>query len=332
MANRPAAALVLHDDDRPRLLAMTRSPSVRAGLAQRARILLLAADGLSNTEIADKVGVSRPTVLTWRQRYAEHGLAGLDDRARPGRRPQVSTTEVLEATLARPPRRLGVSHWSSRLLGEDLGVGRGAVVRAWHTHGLQPVRGGFRFATTPQLVGRAVAVLALRLGPPESFVVLDIREPARAADRADDTAAAGALPDLTAALRRSATSVPDDPGGALLGFLDEINRSRARWPTASRLHLVADGSGPVGLPALREALAVRSRVVVHQAQQVERWPDLVAGWLAMTAQGEDHSEARACFERVRRGLGAGEVFTWTHAPGRTPLLRRRPSETSANVK
>src|SRR6478752_9354951 len=125
MANRPAAPLELRDGDHPRLTAMTRSPTVRAGLAQRARILLLAAEGLSNTEIADKVGVSRPTVLVWRERYAEDGIDGLDDRSRPGRRPQASALDVLQALLAAPPRRLGVTHWSSRVLGDELGVGRG---------------------------------------------------------------------------------------------------------------------------------------------------------------------------------------------------------------
>src|SRR6478735_75219 len=151
MANRPAAALELRDGDQQLLAAMTRSPTVQAGLAQRARMLLLASEGISNTEIADKVGVSRPTVLVWRQRYVERGLDGLVDRARPGRVPHAPADDVLAATLRVPPRRLGVTHWSSRLLGEELGVGRGTVVRAWHTYGVQPVRGGFRLAVSPGL-------------------------------------------------------------------------------------------------------------------------------------------------------------------------------------
>ena len=81
MPNRPAAALALRLGDRAELERLTRSSSVRAGLAQRARIVLLAADGLSNTRIAELVGVSRPTVIGWRSRYAARGLAGLDDQA-----------------------------------------------------------------------------------------------------------------------------------------------------------------------------------------------------------------------------------------------------------
>lgn len=333
MANRPAASLRLRDGDHPRLAAMTRSPTVRAGLAQRARILLLAADGLSNTEIADKVGVSRPTVLVWRQRYVDHGIDGLTDRSRPGRQPQASAPDVLRASLAPPPRRLGVTHWSSRLLGAELGVGRGTVVRAWHAYGVQPVRGGFRFAVTPALNGRVAAVLALRMGTPESFAVLDVREQSRAADRSDDSPAEDALADLASALRRDRPVAPDDPASSLLGFLDEVNRSRARWPTASRLHLVTDGRGPVGLPALREALAVRSRITVHTARDPARWPDMVGAWIAMAAYGDaDPTSLVAAVERVRAGLTAGEVFAWSHAHQATGRRSSRATSPRPTVK
>lgn len=331
MANRPAAPLELREGDHPLLAAMTRSPTVRAGLAQRARILLLAADGLSNTEIADKVGVSRPTVLVWRERYVEDGIDGLTDRSRPGRQPKASARDVLSASLVPPPRRLGATHWSSRLLGDELGIGRGTVVRAWHRYGLQPVRGGYRFSVTPALTGRVVTVLALRLGPPECFAVLDVREPSRVADRSDDSAADDALRSLEAALVGELPPAPADTASALLGFLDEVNRSRAHWPTASRLHLVTDGRGPVSLSALREALAVRSRISVHTAREPARWPDMVGAWLAMAAYGDvDPGALGADVERVRRGLAAGEVFAWSHgarSSGAEPwrLMPARPT-------
>jgi hypothetical protein len=185
------------------------------------------------------------------------------------------------------------------------------VARSWQSFGVLPVRGGFRFAVTPALVGQVVTVLALRVGPPESFVVLDVREPSRAADRFDDSTLATALQDLRAALRVPGVPAPDDPATSLLGFLDEVNRARSRWPTASRLHLVADGTGPVSLPALREALAVRSRISVHTVREPDRWPGLVAAALTMTAQGPDPS-VTAAFDDLRRRLGPGEVFAWSH--------------------
>ena len=80
-----AAALELREGDRSRLESLTRASTVRAGLARRARIVLLAAEGVANTDIADRTETSRPTVLKWRGRYGESGIDGLVDEPRPGR-------------------------------------------------------------------------------------------------------------------------------------------------------------------------------------------------------------------------------------------------------
>ena len=93
-----------------------------AGLAARARVVLLAADGLANYEIAELVGMTRPTVNRWRSRYAERGIAGLADEQRPGRPKTVDQAKIISATLTPPPKSLGVTHWSSRLLAPRLGV------------------------------------------------------------------------------------------------------------------------------------------------------------------------------------------------------------------
>jgi transposase len=141
----------------------------RAG--QRARILVLAADGTSNTEIAQRVGVSRPTVIACRRRYVRRGLEGLSGRPRPGR-PQtvrrLRRTEILQATLDRPPVRLGVTHWSTRLLARELGVSRDTIDRIWREYGVQPWRAEtFKFSTDPQLVLKVHDVVGLYLHPPE---------------------------------------------------------------------------------------------------------------------------------------------------------------------
>ena len=104
MPNRAAVALGLRAGDREELERLVRSSSVRAGLAQRARIVLLAADGISNTRIAELMGVSRPTVLGWRSRYAARGLAGLDDQSRSGRPRHLDHREIVAATLRPLPR------------------------------------------------------------------------------------------------------------------------------------------------------------------------------------------------------------------------------------
>ena len=100
---------------------MLRCSTAGAGVAQRARIVLLAAEGVSNAEIGRRVGVSRPTVLTWRGRYERSGIAGLGDLDRSGRPPVIDDLAVVVATLEAPPASLGVTHWSARLLGNTWG-------------------------------------------------------------------------------------------------------------------------------------------------------------------------------------------------------------------
>src|SRR4051794_30391677 len=117
MAKRPAAALALRDGDRERLVSLTRSPSVRAGLAQRARIVLLAADGMANTRIAELTDATVMTVLNWRGRYQDRGIAGLRDAPRPGRPRALGHRRILAETVKPPPKKLGVTHWSKPVAG-----------------------------------------------------------------------------------------------------------------------------------------------------------------------------------------------------------------------
>src|SRR3954470_14156354 len=140
MANRSAPSLTLREGDREELLRLTRSSSVRAGLAQRSRIVLLAAEGLSNTAIAERVGASRPTVIASRGRYRARGLAGLSDEPRSGRPRSIDHAGIVTATLSPPPKKYGVTHWSAQLLAAHLRIGDATVARAWRDYGVQPWR------------------------------------------------------------------------------------------------------------------------------------------------------------------------------------------------
>src|SRR5919204_1438055 len=99
--------------DREMLASWVRSPSIRAGLAQRARIVLLAGDGLGTNEIGRRTGASKPTVILWKKRYAAEGIGGLGDRPQTGKPRGLGDVGIVLATLV-PPERLGVTHWSSR--------------------------------------------------------------------------------------------------------------------------------------------------------------------------------------------------------------------------
>jgi len=178
MANRPAPALALREGDRAELVRLTRSSTVRAGLAQRARIVLLAAEGLSNSRIAER-GRGEPADgdRGWRERYEARGLAGLQDAARSGRPRSIDHAGIVTATLMPPPKKYGVTHWSTRLLARHLGIGDATVAKAWRDYGVQPWRArSFRFSTDPLLEAKVVDVVGLYLNPPENAIVLSVDE------------------------------------------------------------------------------------------------------------------------------------------------------------
>lgn len=182
----------ISDEDRATLVSWARSSSVRAGLALRARIVLAAADGEGTSAIARRIGVSRPTVIQWRDRYAEAGLAGLDDAPRSGRPKMIDDSDIIATTLEPPPDRLGVTHWSTRLLGAVLGISDTTVARAWRRYGVQPWRREtFKFSTDPQLVAKVRDVVGLYLHPPAKAIVLCVDEKSRAPRGADGSRAGG---------------------------------------------------------------------------------------------------------------------------------------------
>ncbi len=181
-----AAALALRSGDQRRLTGWTRSSSIRAGLAQRARIILLAADGVSHTAIAELVGVSRPAVTSWRARHDADGIDGLIDEHRSCRPREVDRSKIIAVTLAPPPKKLGVTHWSSRLLAAHLKTSNSTVAKAWREAGVQPWRSEtFKFSTDPELVAKVTDIVGLYLAPPENAIVpcIDEKSKIQALDR-----------------------------------------------------------------------------------------------------------------------------------------------------
>src|SRR3954467_10754616 len=158
--------------DRRELKRRARDKGAPARVVERARIVLLAADEVPGKEIAALVGCAEGTVVTWCGRYAQHGLAGLQDLPRPGKPsslPEALRDRVLELTLTEPPDRFGGTHWSSRLLatalaGEGTPISHATVARIWRRFGVQPWRRQtFKFCTDPQLEGKIRDVVGLYL-------------------------------------------------------------------------------------------------------------------------------------------------------------------------
>ena len=293
----PAAApLPITPDDQAELRRWARSSQLPAVLVQRARILLLAADGVANTEIAERVGVSRPTVIACRRRYGRRGLAGLPDRPRPGRPQTVRRArraEILSVTLNLPPPRLGITHWSTRLLGRELGVSHDTVARVWREYGVKPWRAEtFKFSTDPQLAAKVHDVVGLYLHPPERAVVLCVDEksqiqalertqpvrpvwPGRPEQRTHDYVRHGTTT-LFAALEVATGRVIDQcaPRHRHTEFLAFLTQVAHAYPRR-QLHVLCDNYATHKHPVVRAWLAKHPRIQLHFTPTSASWLNLV---------------------------------------------------------
>src|SRR5512135_2963558 len=167
----------VREHDVATLQGWTRASSIRAGLAQRARIVLRSGEGLGTTAVAARLGVSRPTVILWRNRYLEGGLDALADLPRPGRKSDTGEAAIVIRTLEAPPEQLGVTHWSSRLLAREMDVSNVTIAKVWRKYGLQPWRTEtFKFSTDPELDAKVRDVVGLYLNPPDNAVVVCVDE------------------------------------------------------------------------------------------------------------------------------------------------------------
>lgn len=325
MANRAAPALTLRDGDREKLESWLRSRSVRAGLVKRARIVLLAADGVTNQEIAALVGASRTTVIEWRNRYLAGGVAGLEDRARPGRPREVDHAAVVTATLRPPPKRLAVTHWSTRLLAAQLKTSHKTVARAWRAYGIKPWKAeSFRFSTDPELAGKVTDICGLYLGThddiPANAIVLSIDEksqiqaldrtvpilpmqPGRIERRSHDYYRHGTTT-LFAALEIATGQVtaalkPRHRHQEFLAFLKQIDRAYADATDEDgapvELHLVMDNYAAHKHAKVKAWLADHPRFKVHFTPTHASWMNLVEVWFSLV---ERQAVKRGVFKSV----------------------------------
>ena len=178
MAGPAAIGIDLTEDERAELTRLARRRKTSQALATRARIVLAAADGQSNADVCRTLGVSRPTVQTWRRRFAEHRLDGLHDEPRPGTPRTVSDEQVHEVvtrTLETKPK--DATHWSTRSLAAELGLSQSTVSRIWRAFNLQPHRAEtFKLSTDPRFVEKVRDVVGLYMDRENKAIVLCVDE------------------------------------------------------------------------------------------------------------------------------------------------------------
>jgi transposase len=309
--------------DRDELVSWTRSPSMKAGLAQRARVVLLAADGVGTTEIVRRVGLSKPAVIGWKRRFAAEGIAGLDDRAKSGRPRVIDPVAIVLATLEPPPENLGVTHWSSRLLAQHLGVSDFTVSTTWKKWGLQPWRvQTFKFSTDPELETKIRDVVGLYLNPPDKAIVLcvDEKSQVQALDRT-----APVLPlrlgvpekqtadyirhgttTLFAALEVATGKVTDAcyPRHRHEEFLKFLKQVAKTYPRV-KLHIVCDNYATHKHPAVRAWLETHKRITMHFTPTSGSWLNMVEIFFGIITR---QAIRRGTFTSVKDLTGAIGIF------------------------
>jgi len=297
---RPKAPLVVSDEQRTTLEGWSRRTKSANGLAQRARMVLLSAEGLSNLAVAERVGVTPQTVGKWRRRFLAQGLAGLLDEPRPGAPRSVGDADierVIMDTLESAP--CDATHWSTRSMAAHTGLSATTVRRIWSAFGLQPHRAEtFKLSKDPQFIDKVRDVVGLYLDPPERALVLCVDEKSQiqALDRS-----APVLPMLPGTperathdyVRHGTTSLfaaLDVGSGRVYGQLHQRHRAKefgaflrhldAEVPAELDVHLILDNYATHKTPAIKRWLAAHPRFVCHFTPTSASWLNMVERWFS----------------------------------------------------
>ncbi len=301
---RPKKPLVLRDEDRSQLKTIASSRNMPHSLVVRARLVLMAADGVSNTVIAQKLGLSRLSVGLWRRRYIAHGIQGLNDELRPGRPRTISDEKVASLvykTLHTKPK--DSTHWSVRSMARQMGVSAPTVNRVWRAFGLQPHRRRhFQLSTDPFFVEKVRDIVGLYLNPPDHAMVLCVDEKSQiqALDRTQPMLPMGLgyVEGVTHTYKRHGTATLfaalDIASGRVittskrrhrhqeyLAFLKQVDQN---VPKNLDIHLVVDNYATLKHAKVKRWLALHPRYHVHYTPTYASWLNQVEIWFNLITQ------------------------------------------------
>ena len=340
MGMRTAAPILLSPEERSTLATWARGRSFPVRLVQRARIIQMAADGVLSQDIARGLGISRPTVQLWRERFLALRLEGVEtDAPRPGRIPSTSdktVRAVVEATLHAPAPN--ATHWSVRSMAKAHGISRMAVQRIWKQHHLKPhlIR-TFKMSRDKHFVEKLTDVVGLYLNPPDKSLVLCVDEKSQiqALDRTQPglPMKPGRCGTYTHDYKRNGTttlfaalSMLD---GKVIGdcmsrhrhqeFIRFLKRIDGETPAGLALHLIVDNYGTHKHPRVKSWLRRHPRFHLHFIPTSSSWLNLVERWFREIT---DKRIRRGSFRSVSELIAAineyldnhnqnPRIFTWT---------------------
>ena len=290
---RVAPEIILTSQEQIELTRLARSGLSSVRLAQRARIVLLAAQGLLNKDIAVQLGVGRVQVSRWRERYAQARLAGIERDLPRGAPPaKVDVARLVELTTQSKPE--AATHWSTRIMAQEMGISAASVSRHWRANGLKPhlVR-GFKVSRDPKFVQKLEDIVALYMSPPEHALVLccDEKSQVQALDRTQPglLMKKGRAATMTHDYKRNGTTTLFAALNVLdgqviaqcqkrhrhiewLSFLRQIERET---PKDKTLHLIADNYATHKHPVVQKWLAKHPRFNMHFTPTSASWLNMV---------------------------------------------------------
>ena len=330
---RVAVTISLSDDERAELEALSRRRKTSQGLARRARIVLAAAEGLENKEIAVRLEASADTVGKWRRRYAAEGLDGLYDEPRPGAPRQIGDDAIAEAvrlTLEETPP--DATHWSLRSMARASGHAPSTIHRIWRAFGLQPHRSEtFKLSSDPFFVEKVRDIVGLYLAPPDRALVLCVDEksqiqaldrsqpllpmrPGQAERRSHDYKRHGTT-SLFAALDIATGEIigkcfPRHRAREFRKFLDLVE---ANVPADLDIHIVMDNYGTHKTKAIRDWFAKRPRWQAHFTPTSASWLNQVERWFGLLTDKQIRRGVHRSTKELERTIldYIDKPFKWT---------------------
>ena len=334
-----AVRIELNDAERSELQTRARRRRIARADAMRAEIVLLAADGLTNLAIAERLGITRVTVATWRGRFAAGRLDGLVDEPRPGAPRKIGDekiAEVVTTTLETMPA--AATHWSTRSMAKATGVSISTVHRIWRAFSLQPHRSEtFKLSTDPLFVEKVRDIVGLYLDPPDRALVLCVDEkshiqaldrtqpllpmrPGQAERRTHDYKRHGTT-SLFAALDVKAGTIigkcmPRHRAQEFRRFLDTVENT---VPADLDIHVIMDNASSHKTKLIRDWFAKRPRWHTHFTPTSSSWINQVERFFALLTEQQIKRGAHRSIKELEAAIAAyidarnadPKPFRWT---------------------
>jgi len=303
-----------------RILAKRRR--VQARVQQRARVILLAAEGWRNKDIAVQVELDRRQVALWRRRFIEGGIQAFQDASRPGRTPSVTPeleARIVNTTLHETP--LAATHWSTRTLAAHLGLSATTIRRVWARNGLKPhLRETFKLSRDPRFVDKLHDIVGLYLNPPEHALVFscDEKSQIQALDRTQPglPLKPGRAGTMTHDYKRNGTTTlfaalnvldgtvismcqPQHRHEEWLQFLRLIER---KTPKRLTVHLIVDNYATHKHPEVQRWLAKHPRFVMHFTPTSASWLNMVERFFRDISERRIKRDSFASVAELQRAI------------------------------